>query len=1027
MPKIRLNENEEVVRTIREGLAAKGGYCPCRVEIKEEYKCMCQEFRDQIADPNFEGYCHCMLYYKERDRQSTVNPGDSIHGFKVTAVRYVDEIKADFIEMVHEKTGAQLVWTDNKAENKLFCIGFKTLPEDSTGVFHILEHSVLAGSEKYPVKEPFVDLLRSSMNTFLNAITFTDKTCYPVSSRNRQDFLNLTGVYLDAVFAPRLLTDPNIFYQEGWHISEEEGKYAYNGVVFNEMKGAMSGADDVVAQRLQEMVFPDNCYGWNSGGEPSVIPDLSYEQFCETYKRYYHPSNSRIFLDGDIPLDDTLSLIDSYLSRFEKADGFPNFVPQEPRVIFDENEFSVAADEDCTDKTWVSLGKIVGKWDEGVKLAALKILLSTVAGTNETPLKKAMLDSGLVQEVEIDLDDSMLQPYTTVIFKNVKDGAEKEVVELFRRKASEIAEKGIDREDLRASVNVAEFQAKDKREPQGLMRCFESFKSWLYGGDPLMYVEHDKLFAELRKLIEEGYCERLLKEIYASEENTVLLISRPSKEIAEIRQKDEDRRVSELTSVWTDEQKEANRVLNEKLVLWQSTPDSPEQTATIPVLKLSDVDDKPVQVDTEVTEASGVKILFHKLNCNGIINEKAYFKLTDLDADTLVKFASATGLLMNLPTRKHSVIELQRAVKNTIGRFRFSVSAYKTDSEDDVCVPVLEVGFASLAENVQEAEKLVAEILTETDFSDINAIRNLVIQKYEASKQYPITAGNQLAMNVALSHSSSQAAVSEMVSGVSQLRWTRELATEFDSRIDDYTALVSHVLNDVVCKAKLTMSVTTDEQYVPESFLSALKEGTNAAEYAAYKSKLPERTAIVIPAPVGYSSQAFQVDSIGEKYSGSFRAGSQMSSFSYLWNEVRVKGGAYGTRMYVNNRGMIETYSYRDPSPVKSIELNKGIGSFIREFCASGKPTDNFIISAVAAMEPLVSPSVLGEQADAEYFAGITYEKKVEERRQLLGTTVSDFERFADIVDRFADKAPVCIVAGEALLADAKDLETITI
>ena len=359
MPKIRLNENEEVVRTIREGLAAKGGYCPCRVEIKEEYKCMCQEFRDQIADPNFEGYCHCMLYYKERDRQSTVNPGDSIHGFKVTAVRYVDEIKADFIEMVHEKTGAQLVWTDNKAENKLFCIGFKTLPEDSTGVFHILEHSVLAGSEKYPVKEPFVDLLRSSMNTFLNAITFTDKTCYPVSSRNRQDFLNLTGVYLDAVFAPRLLTDPNIFYQEGWHISEEEGKYAYNGVVFNEMKGAMSGADDVVAQRLQEMVFPDNCYGWNSGGEPSVIPDLSYEQFCETYKRYYHPSNSRIFLDGDIPLDDTLSLIDSYLSRFEKADGFPNFVPQEPRVIFDENEFSVAADEDCTDKTWVSLGKIV--------------------------------------------------------------------------------------------------------------------------------------------------------------------------------------------------------------------------------------------------------------------------------------------------------------------------------------------------------------------------------------------------------------------------------------------------------------------------------------------------------------------------------------------------------------------------------------------------------------------------------------------------------------------------------------------
>ena len=1027
MPKIRLNENEEIVRTIREGLAAKGGYCPCRVEIKEEYKCMCQEFRDQIADPNFEGYCHCMLYYKEKDRQSSVNPGDSVHGFKVTAVRYVDELKADFIEMVHEKTGAQLAWTDNKAENKLFCIGFKTLPEDSTGVFHILEHSVLAGSEKYPVKEPFVDLLRSSMNTFLNAITFSDKTCYPVASRNRQDFLNLTSVYLDAVFAPRLLTDPNIFYQEGWHISEEDGKYAYNGVVFNEMKGAMSGADGVVAQRLQEMVFPDNCYGWNSGGEPSAIPDLSYEQFCDTYRRYYHPSNSRIYLDGDIPLDDTLAMIDSYLSNYEKAESFPNFVPQEPRAVFDENEFSVGADEDLADKTRVSLGKIVGSWDDSVKLGALRILLSTVAGTNETPLKKAMLNSGLVQEVEIDMDDSMLQPYVTVMFQNVKDGAEQEVIDLFRKKAAELADSGINKEDLSASVNVSEFQTRDKREPQALMRFIECFKSWLYGGDPLMYLVHDELFKELRAHVEDGYYEQLLRDVFASDENTAVLISRPSKEIAEIKQKDEDRRVAELTSVWTDEQKEINRVLNEKLVLWQSTPDTPEQTATIPVLKLSDVDDKPAHTDTEISEFEGVKLLYHKLNCNGIVNEKAYFKLTDLDAETLVRFSSATGLLMNLPTSKHSVSELQRAVKNTIGRIRISVNAYKTDSEDDVCIPVLEVGFSSLAENAKAAENLVTEILTQTDFSDTNAIRNLALQKYEASKQYPITAGNTLAMNVALSFSSSQAAVAELTGGVSQLRWTRELATEFDSRIGDYTALVSKVLKDTVCKARLVMSVTTDDKYVPEKFISSLEEGTQVPDYAAYRSELPRRTAIVIPAPVGYSSQALQVDSIGEKYSGFFRAGAQMASFSYLWNEVRVKGGAYGTRMFVNNRGVIETYSYRDPSPVKSIEINKGIGDFIREFCSSGRGIDNFIISAVAGMEPLVSPSVMGDQADGEYFAGITYEDKAEERRQLLGTTISDLEKFAQIVDKFAAEAPVCVVAGEALLSDAEDLETITL
>ena len=397
--------------------------------------------------------------------------GTKLHGFTVDRTRYVEELNATLVEMSHDKTGAALCWMDNGEDNKLFCIGFKTLPEDSTGVFHILEHSVLCGSEKYPVREPFVELLKSSMNTFLNAMTFPDKTIYPVSSRNEKDFLNLTSVYLDAVFAPRLLDDPNVFYQEGWHTELNDGVPSYKGVVFNEMKGAMSGVDDIVDQAMNGLLFPSNCYRFNSGGAPEVIPDLTYEHYVASYKRYYHPSNSRIFLDGSVPLDATLDMIDGYLSKYERSDEKHEIPMQQP----------VSAEGTCGHSSQIlkrlTTGKLIGTWEDKNKLMAAEVLCDLLADSNESPLKRAILSAGLGEDMRLSVMDGIAQPYLLLQVRNTSEEKIDAIRTVVRETVSSMVEQGIDRAALEASVNRYAFRVRQEREPQGLLHAINSLSS----------------------------------------------------------------------------------------------------------------------------------------------------------------------------------------------------------------------------------------------------------------------------------------------------------------------------------------------------------------------------------------------------------------------------------------------------------------------------------------------------------------------------------------------------------------------
>lgn len=942
-------------------------------------------------------------------------------GFSVKRVREEKELGGRMVELVYDKTGTEICWIDNGCTNKLFSIAFKTLPENSTGVFHILEHSVLCGSEKYPVREPFVELMKSSMNTFLNALTYQDKTMYPISSRNDQDFLNLMGVYLDAVLFPAILKNPGIFYQEGWHIEQDEdGKLSYKGVVFNEMKGAMGDPDESIGEKMLSLMFPESCYGYNSGGDPTVIPTLTYEQFLATYHRFYHPSNARIFLDGNIPLERTLKLIDEYLSRFDKLDDLPVMKLQTPVSADATMEFEIAEEEDPAGKERLELGKIIGGWQDRVKIMAARALNDYLAGNNEAPLKRALLSAGLVEQFYMYVG-TIAQPYLMIEAKNIKDGAADEVLACIRETTEKLLSDGLDKEALSATINRMEFRAREPEEPQGLDRCGSAMCSWLYGGDPMQYLVFDKDFAALRAMLENGEMEALLRELLLDDTGLVTLRAIPCKGYGDKLREEENARLAAIAAGWSEADRAANKAMNEALQRWQQTPDTPEQLATLPVLDLSQISPDVIFTKTLVGECHGVKILRHPVNTSGVVHLSLYFDLTDFSLDELTAFSQLGALLGKLPTANYDVPSLQQALKNKVGRLDYSVSVVANKDETAVCTPQFVVHCSVLAENLPDAEALIEEILLRTDFSKVESIREILRQVDDSCKQVGVNSGHMIGMLNTMSHYSAAGAVNDALSGYPAVRWIHGLMKSFDEKIGGCIELWKKLASEVCCKSRLTLSVTGGEEYDPATLLDRFAEGKKVPATAAYSGNMPMRCGFRIPAQVSFAVQGSQGDAALRD--GAASVASNILSLAYLWNVVRVQGGAYGTGLRINMRGRCFTYSYRDPTPARSLQVNEGLSEQLRAFAASEEPIDKFIISTVAGTEPLRTPQEEGLAADGEYFAGITKADLLKYRAEILRTTKETLLGCCEPLDRFVREGAVSVVGYADVLKNIPDLE----
>lgn len=829
--------------------------------------------------------------------------GTKLHGFVVTRARDVKELSACFIEMTHEKTGAELCFVDNKAENKLFSVSFKTLPKDSTGVFHILEHSVLCGSEKYPVKEPFVDLMRGSMNTFLNAMTFSDKTVYPVSSRNTRDFLNLTSVYLDAVFAPMLLKNPNIFYQEGIHTETENGKPLYKGVVFNEMKGAMASVDDRMEEGLKRLIFPDNCYKHNSGGDPAVIPDLTYEKFVETYKEFYHPSNARFFLDGDVPLEETLEMINSYLEKYEKLDCTPEITPQVPVSANSVQYYEISEEENDKDKAVLAFGKIIGTWKEREKTLAAQILCDVLADTNESVLKRAVLSSGLAEDFDLSVIDGIYQPYFIAVARNIKDSDSEKIRGIIKDTAKKILKDGIDKKSILASINNFAFNVKQSSEPQGLYRTFAAHGSWLYGGDPLMFLLYDEVIASLRKMAETDGFEKLLSELLIDDNGVSVLHMLPSVTLGKEEREEEEKRLQREMAARTKEEKDKLVSDNELLSNWQMTPDSPETTALLPKLSLDEINEKIEFTKTIERKEDDVTILYHPVDSHGIVYISMYFPMTSFTLEELTKLALLPSLYGELPTEKYSAAEIQKLIKTYIGTLGFGMVAFSKKGIYDSCTPCFEVRAGILEENLPTAKELLIEILTKTKFDKTETIKEIVVQADESSRQSAIESGQALGITAVQAHYTAKGAVNEAIGGYTFTSFLHKFAKNFDSVIGDFISLVGRLNRESFVKSGLTASITASHDVDISDILGALPKGKALPERAEYKTDLPERMGICIPAPIGFAVKGYHLSLCGKVRNGSLRVASNIISLNYLWNVIRVQGGAYGSGFLDRKRG----------------------------------------------------------------------------------------------------------------------------
>lgn len=953
----------------------------------------------------------------------TLYTNDRIWSFNVTRMRPSEELGGTLVEMIHEKTGAELLWLDNGEDNKLFSIIFKTLPEDDTGVFHIIEHAVLCGSEKYPVKEPFVELLKSSMKTYLNASTAPDCTRYPVSSRNSRDYLNLMSVYLDAVFAPRFLTEPNIFYQEGWHIEQNDGELSSKGVVYNEMKGAMSNVGTLIGRKLLAMLFPQSSYGFNSGGAPEAIPELSYEQFVQTYRRFYHPSNARVYLDGSVPLEETLAALDSYFSRYERRSDFPEINMQEPCGSEESIRYEIAQGEDMRNKGRLCLGRIIGDWRQSWKSAAAYVLKDALAGANEAPLKQAILASGLAKNMTISLSDSYAQHYIRILFEDVQDGAADSLRACLRSAVHQILKDGIDREALHASINRLEFMLREPDEPQGLIRMTTALCSWLYGGDPMKSMCFSQDLAKLRSMADAGEFEVLLEELLLNESGLAVLHVLPSATVGEEQRAAERARLEDMTAGWTDTELEENRRTNRRLSAWQQEADAPAALACLPRLPLSEVSPEPAFTETIESICDGVRILWHPVSVRGIIYLNAYFSLSDLKLTELTAASLLPALLGKLPTENHDALSLQQQLKLCTGSFEVNLECSGRKDDPTVCTPRLRVSCSVLEHKLDQALDLMTEILTRTRFDCPDQIRRYLTQMEISCRQMGSMAGHAIGVVSVLSHFSAEDAVSEAISGYTRVKWIQDFSRNFDDRIDDYIRFIRRLAERHFCKKRMLLSMTSARQHAAGQLISALPEGEAAPEWTHYKTELLEGIAFRIPARSSFSAQGSHLSRLDAGFDAAFHVGEQIATLDYLWNKVRVQGGAYGTRLAVSMSGTIYSYSYRDPTPAASIRANAGAADYLEAFVDGGGEIAPYIISTVAKSEPLLSPQEKGLSADSDWFMELTKEDYTRMRREMLAADGEKLKRFAQVLRRFANEGEKCIVGHEEALKSCPELQ----
>ena len=963
---------------------------------------------------------------------------EDLKTYEIIEHRRIDDLNSDSVILKHKKTGAKVTLLSNDDNNKVFVIGFRTPPKDSTGVAHIIEHTVLCGSREFPIKDPFVELVKGSLNTFLNAMTYPDKTVYPVASCNDADFQNLMHVYLDAVFYPNIYKTDKIFKQEGWHyeMEDENSDLTINGVVYNEMKGAFSSADDVLSREIQNSLYPDITYGIESGGDPDVIPELTYEEYLDFHRKYYHPSNSYIYLYGDMDMAEKLDYIDkNYLSKFDHLDvdseieRQPSFdAPKEIR-----KQYSIMDTESTEQNTYLSYNCSVGSTLDKKLYIAFDILDYALCSAPGAPIKKALIEKGIGQDVYSEYDNGLQQPVFSIVAKNADASQKDEFVNTIREILQAQVENGIDKKALLAGLSYDEFKYKEAdfgRFPKGLLYGLQVFDSWLYDErSPWINVEANATFEELHKEAEGRFFEELIQKYLLDNNHRTVVLLEPCRGLTGKKDEELRKKLKEYKdSMSSDEIKEIVKQTRE-LREYQESEDDPEDLAKIPLLKREDLKKEAEKFIYELRESEGVKILFHNVFTNGIDYVNFVFDMKNIDAKLLPYAAVLKKALGMLDTKNHTYGDLYNDINIYTGGISGSISTY-TDSDDvSKFETTFEVSVKVLHNNLAKAFELVKEILLTTKFDDVKRLKEIFAEQYARLSSDLSSAGHQTAALRAMSYISPAAMVSDAVSGIEYFRHLEKMNEDINTT--EGAENIISTLKDL-CKAifrpeNLLVDITgTEKEYegIPDEaakFSKALyKEEISLGKLSLVPSRKNE--AFKTAGQVQYVCRAGSFASKGLKYNGALRVLKVMMGYDYLWKNIRVLGGAYGCMSSYAKNGDAAFVTYRDPNLKNSIDVFEKAADYLRDFNADDRTILQYIIGAVSDLDTPKTPSGKGTYGLTAYLCKAKMENIQRNRDELLGTNKDTIRELAKYVDAFMSDECLCVIGTSEKIDESKDL-----
>ncbi len=956
----------------------------------------------------------------------------AVNGYRIVVKQELKELDAMGYLMEHEATKAKIVAIETEDDNKVFSIGFRTPPKDSTGVAHIVEHTVLCGSKEFPVKDPFIELAKGSLNTFLNAMTYPDKTVYPVASCNDKDFQNLMHVYLDAVFYPNIYNEKKIFQQEGWHyeLQDPEGPLTYNGVVFNEMKGVFSSPDQLLERKIQQSLFPDTPYCQESGGDPVNIPDLTYEEYLDFHRMYYHPSNSYIYLYGNMDMAEKLAWMDEkYLSKYEYLEVDSEIVRQEafaePKEV--QAYYSLAEGEDEADKAYLSYNTVVGDSLDKELYIAFQVLNYVLVQGIGAPVKQALLDAGIGNDISSFYEESICQPVFSVSAKNTSAEKKDLFVKIIRQELERLVKEGIPEDSLNAGMNSLEFRYREAdfgAYPKGLMYGLQIFDSWLYDKDcPFIHLQFTETFDTLRKRMKEGYFEELIQKYLLDNNHRSVVVIEPKVGLTAEMDAQENQRLAVYLETLNQEQREELVQLTKDLKAYQEEPSPKEDLEKIPLLSREDIEKKAKGFSNIQKDVNGCKVLHHNYFTNGIHYINLMFDMKPLLSDYAPYISLLTSIIGCVDTDLHDKLSYSNEILQNAGDVSFTPKILQKRNEPKEYVAYFSFGAKVFTDKAGKVLELLHEAITCSHIEDEKRLKEILGEQKSSLMMRLISAGHSTVVGRGLSYLSETARYEEEFMGISYYRFLKWMDEHFEEEKENLIAVLKYLMTVIFAPENMLVSITcAEDDYACfekdiAMFLAKLQENvknvTPVEPRKEWKQEICPNEGFKSAGQVQYVARVGNYREEGIDFNGSYQVVKSLLSYDYLWNEVRVKGGAYGVMCGFGNSGEGYFVSYRDPKLAETNDVYEKVSGYLRGFDADEREMTKTIIGTISTVDTPLTPRAKGARSMAAYLTETTEEQVQKDRDEILSATPEQIRKAADMVDAIMKAKKICVLGNE--------------